>query len=56
MFQIFFGEIDHWVFVLGCYYHDPCGLILINFLFFEKLEILGFEIDPNWGFCQIGLN
>ena len=20
-------EIDHWVFVLGCYKHDPCGLI-----------------------------
>ena len=20
---------------------------------FEKLKILGFEIDPNWGFCSI---
>ena len=26
-FQAEFCEIDHWVFVLGCYNHDPCGLI-----------------------------
>ena len=26
-FGVFFCEIDHWVFVLWCYKHDPCGLI-----------------------------
>ena len=27
MIQTLFCEIDHWVFVLGCYKHDSCGLI-----------------------------
>ena len=27
MIQTIFCEIDHWVFVLGCYKHDLCGLI-----------------------------
>ena len=28
---------------------------LINLWFYEELEILGFMLNPIWGFCSIGL-
>ena len=28
---------------------------LINLGFYEELKILGFMLDPIWGFCSIGL-
>ena len=31
------------------------GFNLINFVFWEKFEILGLETKWNWGFCLIGL-
>ena len=52
MIQTVFCEIDHWVFVPGCYNHDPCGLIWSILWVFEELKILWLVINPSWRFCS----
>ena len=45
LIQCYFSEIDHWVLLVN----------LINLGFYEELKILGFILNPIWGFCSIGL-
>ena len=54
--QTFSGEIDQWVFVLGCYIDDSCRLIWSILWFLKNLKFYGLKLIRFGDFIKIGLN